>query len=46
MSNPSLVVVLLEDEHHKMLVYRYLIKRGMGRNEIRIKRSPSGNAEG
>jgi hypothetical protein len=37
-----LVIVVLEDDHHKMLVYRYLKKRGFREHEIRIERSPSG----
>ena len=42
------VIVVLEDDRHKMLVSRYLKKRGMGDREMRIERSPSGegNAEG
>ncbi len=42
------VIVVLEDDRHKMLASRYLKKRGMGDREIRIERSPSGegNAEG
>lgn len=35
MSKPSQVIVLLEDDHHKMLIYRYLKKHGLG-HEIRI----------
>ena len=42
MSKPSLVIVLLEDDHHKMLIYRYLINCGLTRYAIRIHRSPSG----
>lgn len=42
MSKPSQVIVVLEDDHHKMLIYRYLRKRGMEPREIRIERSPSG----
>jgi hypothetical protein len=34
--------VVLEDDHHEMLVYRYLIKRGVGSYAIRVERSPSG----
>ncbi len=42
------VIVVLEDAHHEMLVYRFLAKRGLGKYEMRIERSPSGkvNAEG
>ena len=43
MSRPScLVIVVLEDDHHKMLVHRYLKRRGRREHEIRIYRSPSG----
>jgi hypothetical protein len=42
MSNPSLVIVLLEDLHHRMLVYRYLIKRRLKTHQIRIVPPPSG----
>ena len=42
MSNPSLVIVLAEDEHHKMLIYRYLVNCGLKRHAIMIRRSPSG----
>lgn len=42
MSKPSQVIVVLEDDHHKMLVYRYLINRGLNNHSIRIERSPSG----
>ncbi|MGO8789968.1 MAG: hypothetical protein ACLQVL_21640 [Terriglobia bacterium] len=42
MSNPSRVIVLVEDEHQKMLIYRYLISCRFKRNEITISPSPSG----
>lgn len=47
MSKPSLVVVLLEDDHHRMLIYRYLKKCGFAPRQIRINRAPSaeGSAE-
>ena len=47
MSNPSLVVVLAEDEHHEMLIRRYLRRCRFKVNEMRIRRSPSsrGSAE-
>ena len=38
----SLVIVVVEDDHHKMLVYRYLVHCGLKRHAIRIERSPSG----
>ena len=41
MSKPSRVIVLLEDDHHKMLIYRYLKKHGLG-HEIRIALPPPG----
>jgi hypothetical protein len=41
-NKPSLVIVVLEDDHQKMLVYRYLIKRGLKAYAMRIERSPSG----
>ena len=48
MSNPSLVIVLVEDEHHRMLVRRYLTECGLNGHAIRIHQSPSGrgSAEG
>jgi hypothetical protein len=42
MSNPSLVIVLVEDEHHRMLIVRYLKKRGFKEHAMRIRNSPSG----
>lgn len=42
MSKPSLVIVLVEDDCHKMLVYRYLMKRKVNGHNIRIQQSPSG----
>lgn len=42
MSNPSSVILVLEDEHQQRLVYRCLINCGVQRNVIRIQRSPSG----
>ena len=45
MSKPSLVIVLLEDNRHKMLIYRFLKKRGkiLNEDQIRIQVSPSGS---
>lgn len=40
MNKRCLVVAVVEDEHHRMLIYRYLIKSGMW--PIRIVLSPSG----
>lgn len=37
MSKPSRVIVLLEDDRHKMLVRRYLTRRGFREHEIRIQ---------
>ena len=42
MSKGCLVVVIAEDEHHEMLVRRYLKRHGLEKHEIRIERSPSG----
>ncbi len=42
MSNPSSVILLLEDARHKQLVYRYLIECGVEANVIRVQSSPSG----
>lgn len=42
MSNPSLVIVLVEDDHHRMLVRRYLDECGLKEHEMRIQPSPSG----
>jgi hypothetical protein len=42
MTKTSLIIVLLEDDHHKMLVYRYLKFRGVDAHRMRIEISPSG----
>ncbi len=42
MSEPSLVIVVLEDDRHRMLVYRYLIKCNLKTHQIRVVPSPSG----
>lgn len=42
MSKPSLVIVVVEDSHHRMLAYRYLSECGLREHQIRIERSPSG----
>lgn len=42
MPRPSLVVAVVEDERHRMLVYRYLRKHGLSPRQIRPKTSPSG----
>jgi hypothetical protein len=42
MSKPSQVIIVLEDDHHEMLIYRYLIHCGLKRYAIRVHRSPSG----
>jgi len=42
MPRPSLVVAVVEDERHRMLVYRYLRKQGLSPRQIRPKTSPSG----
>jgi hypothetical protein len=42
MSKPSYVIAVVEDSHHKMLIYRYLLKRGILQHQIRLERSPTG----
>lgn len=42
MSSPSLVLVLAEDQRHKQFIYRFLVKAGIGRHQMRIEVSPSG----
>jgi len=42
MSKPSFVIVVVEDEHHEMLVRRYLKKQGVGPHQVTYLRSPSG----
>lgn len=42
MSNPSLVIVLVEDAHHKMLIWRYLRHCGLNSHEISVSPSPAG----
>jgi hypothetical protein len=37
-----MVVAVVEDERHRMLIYRYLRRRGLSPHEIRTKPSPSG----
>jgi hypothetical protein len=37
-----MVVVVVEDDRHRMLIYRYLRRRGLTSHEIRTKPSPSG----
>jgi hypothetical protein len=39
---PSLIVVILEDDRQRGLVYRYLRRRGLSPHEIRTKLSPAG----
>ena len=48
MSNPSLVIVLVEDQRQEVLVYKYLRHRGREPHEIRIRPYPigQGSAEG
>ncbi len=48
MSNPLLVIVLVEDQHHEMLVRKYLRRRGLEPHDIRIRPYPigHGSAEG
>jgi len=42
MSNPSQVIILVEDEHHRMLIYRYLKKCGLEHHDMRIPPHPLG----
>jgi len=42
MSNPSLVIVLAEDKHQRMLVFRYLKKCGLKDHAMRFRQSPAG----
>lgn len=42
MSRPSQVIVIVEDDRHKQLVYRYMLRCGLKAHQIRIERSPSG----
>jgi hypothetical protein len=48
MSKPSRVIVVLEDDDHEKLLYRYLIECGWKRRQIYISPPPSGqeSAEG
>jgi hypothetical protein len=47
MNKPSLVIVIVEDDRQRMLIYRYLALCGFERHAIRIERSPAaaGSAE-
>ena len=38
----SLTILVVEDQRHKMLIYRYLKKLGRNAGEIRVVQSPSG----
>jgi hypothetical protein len=42
MSKPSRVIVVLENDHHQKLLYRYLIECGWKRRQIYIPPPPSG----
>jgi hypothetical protein len=42
MSKPSQVIVVLEDQHQRILLYRFLAKRGLKPHAITIRQSPSG----
>lgn len=42
MSKVSQVIVLVEDQSQKMLIYRYLIGTGLKAHAVRIELSPSG----
>jgi len=45
MSNPSLVIVLLEDERHQRFVFRYLRRIGLEPHAMRFVRPLSGSGE-
>src|SRR5580698_2093395 len=45
MSKPSMIIVLLEDDHQQRVVYRYLKLRGLARESV-FKSSPSGEGSG
>jgi hypothetical protein len=42
MNKPSQVIVIVEDEHHKQVIYKYLKIRNLKQHAIRIEMSPSG----
>jgi hypothetical protein len=42
LSKPSLLIVVLEDDHHERVIYRYLKECEFKPHEIRIIRSPAG----
>lgn len=42
MSKPSLVVLLVEDDRHKMLLNRYLLEFGLNYHQIRTEPFPAG----
>ncbi len=46
MSKPSKVIVILEDDRHKQLIYRFLVRLGFEAHDMRIERSPLGSGSG
>jgi len=42
MNNLSQVIALVEDEHHEMLIRRYLKRCGLNKHQMRMRRCPSG----
>jgi hypothetical protein len=42
MSKPSLVIVLVEDQRQRQLIYRYLKHAGIRQDQMRLQISPSG----
>jgi len=41
MSKPSWIIAVVEDQHQKMLVYRYLLHCGLKPHEIEVRASPA-----
>lgn len=42
MSKPSQIIILVEDNHQRQLIQRYLKERGHKQHELRFQSSPSG----
>ncbi len=42
MPNRSTIIALVEDAHHRMLIYRYLLRRGLSSHDITAKIAPIG----
>lgn len=41
MGHPSQLILVVEDNRHQQLIYRYVLKTGLSRHAIRIQKSPS-----